>query len=111
MSSASFNRLARLAASTKRPPAIAGGRRAAPGVHLADLRVLPLEPVDAELRERLALGSAHELLQTVPAAADVAEGDLLVVAGAESPIRAVADWSWTADDAGYKVLILEQVKR
>lgn len=110
MSSASFRRMASVTATTKRPPAVAGGKRGAPVAHLAALACTPLDPLDPELRERVGTRAPVEALQTlVDDAADVAEGDVLIVAGVEYPVRAVADWAWRAST--YRVLVLEQVKR
>lgn len=110
MSSPSFRRLASVTAATKRPPALAGGKRGAPETYLTNLRCTPLDPVDAELRQRLALDAAHELLKTlVDDAADVRPGDVLIVAGREYPVKSVADWTWRTST--YRVLVLEDLAR
>jgi hypothetical protein len=63
LSSLAFQRLARVTASTKRPPALsATGTRGAPVVHLVGIRITPLDPVDAELRAREKLNTPHNLL-------------------------------------------------
>ena len=111
MGSAGFTRMATVSASTKRPPAVSGGKRGSPVTQVASLSCLPLDPVDPELRERLGLETAHELLQTfVQGGLDIQEGDVLVVGGTEYPIRAVADWRWPPDEADYLQLILEELK-
>jgi len=108
MTSSSFTRLARLTVSTKRPPDVVGGRRGAPVTHLTGVPCLPLDPVDAELRARFNLPALGELLQTmVQGGLDIREGDLLV-SGQDYPIRAVANWHWTPDNATYLLLILDQ---
>lgn len=110
MSSASFRRLATVTASTRRSPTIVGSKRSGPVINLTGLRCTPIDPLDEELRERLGLQTAHELLQTlVDDAPDVREGDVLVVGSTEYPIRAVADWAWRSST--YRVLILEGLKR
>jgi len=60
----SMVRLATETASTKRSPSIASGKRGAMAENLTGLSCTPLDPVDAEIRERLALDTPHELLQT-----------------------------------------------
>ncbi len=59
-----FARLATVTASTKRTPAIAAGKRGAPVENVSSLICTPLDPVDPALRQRLALDTPHELLQT-----------------------------------------------
>jgi len=111
MGSIVFSRLATVTASTKRAPALASGKRGSPTTYLSSLACLPLDPVDAEVRQRLALNSPHELVQTfVQGGLDIAEGDLLVVGGAEWPIRAVEDWVWPGEGLAYQRLILEELK-
>lgn len=59
-----FRRMATVTASTKRSPAISGGKRGTPTTNLTELSCTPLDPVDAEVRQRLGLDTPHELLQT-----------------------------------------------
>lgn len=110
MSSASFSRLATATASTQRTPAISGGKRGAPVTQIASLNCTPLDPLDAEIRQRLALETPHELLQTfVDNGLDIAPGDVLVQGAKEYPIRAVEDWVWRSTT--YRLLVLEDLKR
>lgn len=60
----SFRRQARLSASTKRSPAISGGKRGAPATHLTGLKCTPLDPASKEVKQRAALNTPHEVLQT-----------------------------------------------
>ncbi len=64
-------RLATVTGSTKRPPAISGGKRGAPVLLLASIQCTPLDPVDPEVRQRLALETPHELLETFVNSGDV----------------------------------------
>lgn len=59
-----MRRLLRVTASTKRAPAMSGGKRGAPVTHLVGIRSTPLDPLDPETQRRLALETPHELLQT-----------------------------------------------
>ena len=109
-----FSRMATVTASTKRAPAVSGGKRGAPTTNLTGLKVTPLDPVDPELRQRLALDTPHELLQTFVekvdgSSMDIREGDILVVGTTEYPIRAVAEWVYR--NGVYLQLILEDLKR
>ncbi len=111
MTSKSFARAANVTASTKRPPTIASGKRGAPTTNIASLSCTPLDPIDPELRQRLALETPHELLQTfVDTALDIEEGDVLTVSSVDYPIRAVGDWASTASMPAYKWLVVEQLK-
>jgi hypothetical protein len=105
-----FARVASLEASTKRAPGLVSGKRGQPATYLESIQVTPLDPVDAETRERLALNTPHELLQTfVDGDWDIAEGDVLVVAGAEYPVRSAAQWDWRG--SLYVHLVIEELKR
>lgn len=109
MSSASFLQQATVTASTKRA-SVSGGKRGTPTTQISSLLCTPLDPVDQELRERLGLRGAHEVLQTfVDGSLDIAEGDTLVVGASEYPIRAVGNWSWRG--SVYRHLIIEELKR
>lgn len=111
MTSKSFARAANVTASTKRPPSISGGKRGAPATNISSLSCTPLDPINPELRQRLALETPHELLQTfVDTALDIKEGDILVVSDTEYPIRAVGDWAAAASMPAYKWLVIEDLK-
>ena len=89
----SFDRLASQTVSTKRNPAISGGKRGTATTLVATLACLPLDPVDPELRRRMALDTPHELLQTfAQGTLDIMEGDILVHKGVDYPIRSCAEW-------------------
>ena len=116
MSSASFTRLATVTASTKRPPALDGnGMRGEPVTEIEELTCTPLDPAedqkarDLALRLRQVLDGPFELLQTcVDADLDIVEGDVLIVAGVEYPVRGVDVWAWRSSN--YLRLLLEQNK-
>lgn len=106
----SFARMASVTASTKRRVFDeAEGKVTAPTTNVASLSCTPLDPVDPELRERLALDTPHELLQTFTTETDIKDGDILVVAGKDYPIRAVADWTWDSSET-FLMLVLEDLK-
>lgn len=96
-------------ATTKRLPAVASGLIGAPVANVASMTCLPLDPVDPELRARLALDTPHELLQTFTDETDILEGDILVLSGVEYPIKSVAEWTDFNGDT-YLHLILEHLK-
>lgn len=103
--------MATVAASTKRPPAKSSGKRGDPPTNLSALSCTPLDPVDAELRARIGLRGAMELLQTfVEGGLDIQEGDILVVGSTEYPIRSVGEWNWPADGTDYLHLVVEDLK-
>lgn len=113
MSSASFRRLAVTTASTKRPPALAGSKRGPSMPHIAELRCLPIDPINSRTQERLrreGIETPYEALQTMAEGAlDIQEGDLLVAGATEYTIRRVEVWTWRGSD--YKLLTLEAPKR
>lgn len=76
MNSASFRRMASVTVGTKRT------KKGEPATVLSNQKCTPLDPVDPELRRRLALETPHELLQT-----------------------------FMADGTGFLHLILEDLKR
>ena len=61
---ASFLRMAKKTASTKRNPGVVGGKRGDPVTNLTNLPCTPLDPVNAEIVKRLAIDTPYELLQT-----------------------------------------------
>lgn len=111
--SLAFLRQLTVTASTKRNPAIASGKRSGTTTtQIASLKVSPLDPVSAELRNRLDIDTPHELLQCFTKGSHaILEGDILVVAGLEYPIKAVADWPDGTLPEAFKQLILEDLKR
>ena len=106
-----FALMATVTASTKRPPAIASGKRGVPATNIASLKCFPLDPISPELRQTLALNTPHELLQSyVEGGLDIVEGDILVVGTNSYRIRAVGQWYWPMDAADTSYLVLEELK-
>jgi hypothetical protein len=104
-----MGRFLTVTASTKRAPAIAGGKRGAAVTQVVTLQCTPLDPVDPELRQRLALNTPHTLRQAYTEMADIEQGDILVVAGVDYPIRSCAEWEWRG--TAFLHLIIEDLKR
>lgn len=78
-----FTRMAtKSSVSTKRPPALSSGKRGVAATNLTGLTCTSLDPVAPEVRQRLALNTPHELLET-----------------------------FVSDGSEYKRLILENLKR
>ena len=106
-----FALMATVTASTKRPPAIASGKRGVPATNIASLKCFPLDPISPELRQTLALNTPHEILQSyTEGGLDILEGDILAVGSSEYRIRAVGQWYWPMDSADYLYLVLEDLK-
>lgn len=104
-----FRHISRMRARTKRAPVISNGKRGTAVWYLPEFACAPLDPVDPELRQRLALDSPHELKQTfVDGDIDIVEGDILVVGNAEYPIRSCAEWLWRG--RVYRHLVVEELK-
>ena len=109
--SRSFDLTASVSASTKRA-SLSSGKRGTPTTNLSGLSATPLDPVSAELQERLGLESPMELLQTfVSGALDIVEGDILVVGSTEYPIRAVEDYAAGPSAPAFLRLVIEELKR
>ncbi len=107
----SFAWMATVTASTKRSGGISSGLEAAYAEQIASLKCLPLDPVSAEVVQRIPSLSFMESLQTaVEGSLNIVEGDLLVVGGTEYPIRAIEDWLWPPDAKVYMILYLEEKK-
>jgi hypothetical protein len=105
----SFARLAKVTASTKRSPAISSGKRGTPTTNVAILMCTPLDPVDAEVRQRLILDSPNIILETfVDNGVDILVGDILVVGSTEYPIKACEDYEWRGTT--YRHLFVEKLK-
>ena len=104
-----MNRFLTVTASTKRAPTITGGKRGAAAAKITSLTCTPLDPLETELRQRLALNTPHELLQSFTKETDIREGDILVVSSEEYPIRWVGEWSWRG--SSFRHLVLEDLKR
>ena len=64
MNTPGFRRMATVSASTKRPPALVDGKRGEATPKLIGLKCTPLDPVSSEIRNRVALDTPMELLQT-----------------------------------------------
>lgn len=106
----SFARLLTVTASTKRPPAVSNGKRGELAAYLSTLKCSALDPVSAEISQRVALNTPHEVLQAFVGADDVREGDVLTVGGKDYPIRAVEDWA-NFRGVTFRVMVLEDIKR
>ena len=104
-----MTRFLTVTASTKRAPALSSGKRGAPTTNVANLLCTPLDPVDAELRKRLALETPHELLQTFTNETDIEEGDILTVSSVDYPIRSCGEWVWRSTT--FRHLVLEDLKK
>ena len=101
MTSASFARLAKVTASTKRN-ALAGGVRSGYTTNLASLKITPLAPLEttraAELHKRLNIGAMFRLMECYAQGnPDVKDNDRLVIGAKEYAIRVVLPWSFNGD--------------
>lgn len=96
MSSASFTRLATIQASTRRNVSQSGAAPL-PTQVIASLMIMPFSVLDAQTRARVVVEAPHQLSQTFAQSdtpLDTKNGDYLVVAGVEYPIRDVGRSPW-----------------
>lgn len=109
----SLNMLATETASVKRA-AITGGRRGTPTTVLSDLQCTPLYPADPgavnNLLMRLKSETPYRILETfVIGQPDIQGGDMLVVAGGEYTVRAVAPWELPGISRKFTHLMVEEL--
>jgi len=99
--SAAARRQATVIASTLRPPALSGGKRGEPVLHLSALRCMPIDPVGTQTAMRFGLQAPYTQLETFafPGTGssagseelpDVARGDVLVVGAVRYTISGIA---------------------
>ena len=102
-------------ASTKRPPALSGGKVGAPATNLASLLIVPLMPVSAETANVTRLDSPRTSYETFAFPGDdnvnldIENGDLLVVGSNEYKIVAVGEWE-RPSDGSFLHLVVERLK-
>jgi hypothetical protein len=107
--SLSFGRLLVATASTKRNPAITGGKRGEPVAHLASVTCTRLYPVDAETQQRLTIESPYTTwVVFADGEPDVEAGDRWVQDGKEFAVKFVEQWPWPVDDKNYRRLVVEE---
>lgn len=110
MTSSSFTRLLTEEASVKRAT-MTNGKRGSPTTVITSLPCMPLMPVDAETRNRLALDTPHLLLQTfIEGTYTLKRGDVLVLDGTDYPVSVVdGPWPFRSGDPRTR-LILEKLE-
>lgn len=117
MSSPAFIRQLTITASTKRPPAIVGGKRGEMVAHLASVQIAPLTSVSSEVALRAGLDSPYALLQTFADDVDIVDGDELTpadgeFAGVAMPVRRVMKLAWgVRGDTTRLHILLENLRR
>lgn len=110
-SASSFAKMATVSCSTKRAGGFTDGNRSVSASNLTGLKCTPLDPVDPQLQQRMALDTPHLLLQTfIDGNNDIKEGDTLTVSSVDYPIRAVSDWTFPGSTK-YLHLILEDLRK
>lgn len=97
-------------ASTKRPPALSGGKRGEAVANVASMRIAPPAPVDSETKTKMEINTPYKVFLTyAERSVDLAEGDLLVYGSVEYPIVRLEAWSF-AGFSFYQIYI-EELKR
>lgn len=106
----SFTRLLTKTATVKRAEIVSGKRGGTPETVISNLPCMPLMPVDAETRNRLALDTPHQLMQTmIPGTYSVRRGDVLTLEGVDYPVATVEPWPFKSGDPRTR-LILEKLE-
>lgn len=105
---------ATVTASTKRPPAVSGGKVGSPATNLTSLLIVPLLPVGQDLIQEASLQNPREAKVTYAFAdsdnvlPDVAEGDLLVVGGTEYLVNYVKEYPRPTVGSFLEILVLQR---
>jgi len=107
-----FDKFATITITTKRPPAISGGKRGAPVAYITTpIASTPIVPVSPEIAIRLNIGTPYEAKEIfVFESADIKEGDLVTIASIDYRVVAVAEWPWEFGVATFLRIILEEDK-
>lgn len=103
----SFTRFLTVTASTKRRPAVSGGKRGEPVTEIASLTCTPLDPISQDTANRFGINSPVEFKECFTEDLDIVKGDILVVGSEEYPIKFVAGWDWQSTK--FKHLVLEDI--
>lgn len=106
----SFDKLATITITTKRPPAIADGKRGSPQPYITTpLASTPIVPVAPEIANRMNLDTPFELKELyVFSNADIVEGDFLTYDSTDYRVRAVGEWPFLSDT--YLHIVVEEDK-
>lgn len=105
---------ATVTASTKRSPAVSGGKVASPATHLASVLIVPLLPVGQDLIQEASLQNPREAKVTYVFAdednvlPDITEGDLLVVSGTEYLVNYVKEYPRPTVGSFLEILVLQR---
>lgn len=78
-----FKHMATVTASTKKAATIASSQRGTPVAHIASLKCTPLDPLDAETRNRVVTNQGEHLLMTFV--------DLYAIEGSDGYARLVVE--------------------
>jgi len=107
MTTPSFAKLATTSASTKRNPAISGGKIGAPVANLTGLSIVPLAPVSGEYVEKYKLESPRRSYVTyIEGSQDISVKDLLTISGSDYEILAVSPFT---DPFLYQEILVEEI--
>lgn len=106
---------ATITASTKRYPAVSGGKVGPPVTNLSSVLIVSLLPLTPELAQMVKLEAPREAKLTFAFAdsgnvlPDIVEGDILVVSGVEYAVRSVAEFQ-RPGSGSFLQLVVEQHK-
>jgi len=109
--SASFDRLLRVTCSTKRPPALSGGKRDEAAANLTGKLCTRFYPVTAETAIEAGLQTPHTVQQVyMDKDTDIRNGDYLTVDGVDYPVKAAFLWPWV-DGESYMHVVVDKYAR
>jgi len=90
---------------------MSAGKRGAPSAHLSGLSAVPLQPASPELVLRLQLNTPYQVYVTyLVGQHDIRPGDVLVLGGADYPIRGASRWTApTGTISDYMEIVVEEI--
>lgn len=107
----SFTKLLTKMITTVERAEITSGKRGEPTTQFTNVPCMPLMPVDAETRNRLALDTPNFLVMTIIAGTyNVRRGDVITLEGIKYPVATVEAWPFRTDDPRTR-LILEKLEK
>lgn len=106
---------ATVTASTKRSPAVSGGKVGSPVVNLASVLVVPLLPLSGSLIEEAQLKNPREHKVTYAFAnssnvlPDIVEGDILVISSVEYLVNYVKEYERPTEGSYLEIIVQKRV--
>jgi len=110
MTTASFDRLASVTASTKRQGPVVTGLAGGMETKISSLKCMPIDPVTPELAQTAGIEAWVGLFQTMTRGSlDIDNGDQFIVDSVTYKVRAAVDWYWSPTVDNTTLIVLEKL--